>query len=439
MTPQAASLYRGSQLARDALALSPEDQETQALFLGFALANAVASVGWDAPLPTGPNTAYQLALGSGADLVSRTLTLAMQNGNVPAAVAALQVLSQIATRSQLYGNDSERSPILAALNYPDPRVQFAAAVAILELDPDAEFDGANRVVDILRRSLGDSGGPAVLVIDPNPGRANDVAGLFQQMGFRGQPVIEVTGHSGFKAAVERNDVELIAIQANVNEWTLSQTLANFRADARTASLPIVIYGPDWAEAGVQKVVHRTPLTAFVRDSITLDAFRSQVDPFLASIQSEPMSEAERAAQASAGAYWLARIAGARRTNIFDIASAEQALGRSIQNPDLAANALQALAAIPTQTAQQRLESVAISNAYEIELRELAAIQLAFHIHRHGLLLTSDQVREVQAAIPMAGDPLLASALTSVMGSLKPSPAAVGTQMQQFPIQRPLTP
>jgi hypothetical protein len=168
-------------LARDALALSPEDQETQALFLGFALANAVASVGWDAPLPTGPNTAYQLALGSGADLVSRTLTLAMQNGNVPATVAALQVLSQIATRSQLYGNDSERSPILAALNYPDPRVQFAAAVAILELDPDAEFDGANRVVDILRRSLGDSGGPAVLVIDPNPGRANDVAGLFQQM------------------------------------------------------------------------------------------------------------------------------------------------------------------------------------------------------------------------------------------------------------------
>ncbi len=439
MTPREASLYRGAQLARDALALSPEDQEAQALFLGFALANAQHQAGYNSPLPTGPNTAYQLALASGAETVSQTLSQAMQNGNAAASVAALQALGQVSTRTQLYGNNAERSPILAALNYPDPRVQFAAAVTVLELSPDRVFPGANRVVEILTKALGDSGGPAVLVIDPNPTRATDVAGLLQQMGFRGQPITQLTGQSGFNAALERNDVELIAIQANVTEWTLTQTLANFRADARTASLPILIYGPDWAEANVRKLVKRTPLTAFALESFTLDYFRAQVEPFLNSLQSEPLNEEERAAQAAAGAYWLAHIASTRQTSIFDIAPAEAALDRAIANPDLAANAVQALAAIPTKTAQQSLEGVAVSTSHEVPVRELAAIQLAFHIQRHGLLLTGDQVREIQAAIPMADDPQLASALTSVMGSLKPNPKAVGTQLQQFPIPSPLAP
>ncbi len=363
----------------------------------------------------------------------------MQNGNVPAAVAALQVLAQIATRTQLFGFNADRSPLLAALNYPNLRVQFAAAVTIMQLDPNRDFPGAERVVDVLTRALGNSGGPAVLVIDSNSGRANTVAGLFQQLGYRGQPITMLTGQAGFQAAVKRNDVELIAIQANVTEWTLSQTLANFRTDARTANVPILIYGPDWAEANVKKLIDRTPLTGFIKESFTLDFFRNQVEPILERMSAKPLSEAERAAQASAGAYWLAHIARTRRTKIFDLASAETALGGSVENPNLAQNALVALGGIPTKTAQQRLEGVVVSIAQEEPLRELAAIQLAFHIQRHGLLLTSDQVREVKAAAAKATSPPLSSALTSVLGSLKPNPQAVGIQLQQFPIKNPLSP
>lgn len=436
MTPEDASLYRGAQLARDALALSPEDGDLQALFLGFALANAQARAGWNAPLPSGPNTALQLALSSGADLVSRALDQAMENQNVSAAVAALQALGQIASRDQLY-NHNRTSPILKALNYPNPRVQFAAAATVLQLDPNRQFDDANRVVQILTRALANSGGPAVLVIDPNPARANNMAGMFQQIGYRGRPITPQTGQAGFRAAVQRNDVELIAIQANVTNWTLTQTIANFRADSRTADLPIVIYGPDFAAANVQKVVSRFPHTTFVRESVTLDYFKMQVEPFLAELQAEPLSEEERAAQASAAAYWLAHLAAIRRTHLFDISPAESALSDALENPDLAANAIQALGAIPSKTAQQRLQSVAVANVYDARIRESAAIQLAFHIQRHGLLLTGDQTRQVQAAIPAAGDPQLASALASVLGSLNPSSQAVGAKLQQFPIPSPL--
>lgn len=438
MSPDEASLYRGAQLARDALILAPENEELQSLFIGFALARAIKRAGWDAALPTGPNTAFQYALTSGDDVVSKSLAQALENENTPAAVATLQVLAQIASRTQLLGQ-SANSPILRALEYPDSRVQFAAATTILQLDPNREFEGSRRVVQVLTRSLGDSGGPAVLVIDPNVSRANNVAGQFQQIGYRGQPLTEQTGQAGFKAAIERNDLELIAIQANVTDWTLSQTIANLRADSRTQKLPIVIYGPDWAEKNVQRLIRRTPRTLFALESETLDFFRQQVEPFLSREESEPLGEQERAAQASAAAYWLAQIASARRTDVFDISPAESALSGAIEKPNLAANAVQALGAIPSKTSQRRLQSVGVSDVYETSLRELAAIQLAFHIQRHALLLTSEQVREVESAIPAAGDPELASALASVTGSLDHSPAAVGKKLQEFPLDNPLAP
>jgi len=191
---------------------------------------------------------------------------------------------------------------------------------------------------------------------------------------------------------------------------------------------------------VQKLVSRSGRgTVFALESVTLDFFRDQVEPFLGGLENEPLSQEERAAQAAAGAYWLAHLASARRTDVFDIAPAESALAQVIEDSDLAGNAVQALGAIASKDAQRRLESVAVSDVYQSPLRELAAIQLAFHIQRHGLLLTSDQVREVQAAIPAAGDPQLATALASVAGSLKPNPTAVGARLQEFPIPSPLAP
>ena len=67
-------------------------------------------------------------------------------------VAALKVLGQIATLAQLKLNAPRPSPVVLALDYPDPRVQLAAASAILQADPKTPFRGAPRVVEVLRRS-----------------------------------------------------------------------------------------------------------------------------------------------------------------------------------------------------------------------------------------------------------------------------------------------
>ena len=50
---------------------------------------------------------------------------------------------------------------------------------------------------------------------------------------------------GFLAAVEAADVELILVSYDVvyGGWRLTDTLANLQADARTAGIPLFVFGP----------------------------------------------------------------------------------------------------------------------------------------------------------------------------------------------------
>ena len=54
-----------------------------------------------------------------------------------------------------------------------------------------------------------------------------------------------TGSEGFLAAAESADVELILVSYDLfyGGWKLTDTLANLQADARTAAVPLYVYGP----------------------------------------------------------------------------------------------------------------------------------------------------------------------------------------------------
>ncbi|MCA9118002.1 MAG: hypothetical protein KDA79_23180, partial [Planctomycetaceae bacterium] len=57
---------------------------------------------------------------------------------------------------------------------------------------------------------------------------------------------------------------------------------------------------------------------------------------------------------------------------------------------------------------------------------------AFHIQRFGLLLEDSQVKEVRTVWEQTDQPSLATALASVIGSLKPNAALIDGRIQKFP-------
>ena len=428
VSPERASLHAGTRFAQQALELSPENRDAQALFLCLALASEAHVAGWGQPLPTGPGTAHNLALAAGADAVSKSLALALKNARPASALAALQVLSQVGTKHQL----TKQSPVLSALNYPGLRVQFAAATTVMQLDPDQAFRGARRVVAIFNRALNDNGAAHSLVVDASVRRSSTLSGLLGEMGYL--PQLASTGRRGFRIASERMDVELIVLHINTIRWGLSQTIANLRTDSRTASIPIAIYGPGEMKHRVTTLLQKYPSITYLIESVTVDHVESQLRPFLKSIETPPLQPAERAQQTSRAAYWLAHIANGQRTSIFNIASAEQGLVLATNDPRLAGDALVALGAIPSKRVQRLFQKIAVTTIADVELRETAALQLAFHIQRFGLLLSLKEVSEIKVSWRETTHPQVATALASVVGSLKPDANRVGSRLRRF--QRP---
>jgi hypothetical protein len=300
-------------------------------------------------------------------------------------------------------------------------------VAILQTDPRVHFPDAPRVVEILTRALTGPRSAAAVVIDNNPVRNNEMAGHLNQIGFEVSPTF--SGREGFQATVGQSNVVLVAIHANVIRWPLSQTVSNLRADARSASLPIVIYGPDWVRKDLRGVLTRNPHIAFVVESATPQNVEAQIGPFLKMARAAAEPPADRVTRVAEATAWLAYIAGGNRTDIFRLFPAENALMVVSTNPSLAANALLALAAIPSAAVQQHFEQLATSERLDASLRTMAARHLAAHIQRHGLLLPPDGVRRLEASWTQASDRQLATALAAAVGTLKPNARLVTERLQ----------
>lgn len=428
LTPEEASDVEGLRFAREALALAPQRRDAQVLYLGLALAVEIRRSGFDRPLPVGPGTAHDLALSVGSEIALDVLTEAFGSRRPAVAVGALKVLGQIATLDQLKLSASRPSPVVAALDYPDPRVQFAAAAAILQVDPKTPFRGAPRVVDVLKRSLASDGRPHAVVGEVSSERGARIAGYLSELGY--EPLVFTSGREAFSAAAERADVNLVVLHPNIIRWALSETLANLRADARTAHIPIVIYGPGELAKKMDLHVRQFQLVSFTHASPEFEDFEKQVAPFMRQIKTPPLSPQERIANRADAVAWLAHIAEGRRTRIFDISSAETELTETLDDARLAPLALEALAEIASRTSQQRIAQLVLDRQADHDLRRTAALKLAFHIQRFGLLLKQpaiDGLHKLWQDDHQSPD--LRTAVGSVIGSLKPDAALAGERMK----------
>ncbi|MFK7778168.1 MAG: HEAT repeat domain-containing protein [Gimesia sp.] len=426
---QEINLISGLRLAKEAFEMSPDRQDVQTLYLAMALAMEAYYTGWNNPLPEGQGTAFNLALLSGPAAVSRVLSLAMKQRHTPSAIAALKALGQIGSRTLLYERLDKHSSIIAALNYPDRRVQFAAATAIMQLDPVKSFPGATRVISILSRALLGEGSQSAIVVDSSIPRAQSMAGIFNELGYQTQPV--QSGKAGFKAATARMDVEFIALQYNIMRWGLSQTIANLRADSRTANIPILVYGPLGMKNKIEYSIRHYPLVHYFVETENTDDVEKQIRPYLRSLKTPELTGALRTEYRTAALYWLSHIASSQRNKIYDLTSVEKPLLQLVANRNFAANALIILGGIPTRSAQSDLVTVVTNKMIEADIKEIAALQLAFHIQKFGLLIDSKQITAIRQAYRIAKDPKLNTALAAVMGTLMPDNKVIAERLQNF--------
>ena len=419
---QAADRY-AARLAKQALSLSPERLDAQTIYLTTLLVRHAADSKASGELPKGALSATDIGLTVGPAMLLRSLDLSLLARRGEAAVAALRLLEKTASAADL----SEDSPILTALNASDERVQFAAARTVLQIDPREQFPGSSRVVEILVRALAGENERKAVIVHPSGNRGTQLAGQLGELGFN--PLLFTTGRSAFKAASDRNDVSLVVVHANSIRWAASETVANLRADSRTAGIPILLVSSGESEPAMVR------LAAMYRDIETVNESQTSADielqgkEFFRGLNVQGLSEEERLAQRNEAMEWLRHLATTNRTRVFPIQRAEKNLLALINEPDLLGLVVQLLGEIPGEASQRAIATVMLEPTHEPAQREAAALKLAFHVQQFGLLLTTDQAGAIELAWAEEQDPELRTAFATVVGSLKPDRVLAGKRLR----------
>jgi hypothetical protein len=403
-------------LCRQILRLNPNSQAAHVLMVMVALDKAVERVGADQPLPEGPGRAGTVATAAGPDLLGAALRKALDENRPHVAVAAARLLSQTADRSALREIDAAQSPLLAALRWPDRRVQFAAAEAVLSLEPKQPFSRSRDVCEILARALAAQAAPRAVLIDSSAPQAAKLASIVREAGF--EPEVATTGRDGFAAAAQASDVEMILIEPNVVDPTLSALLPALRGDSRTAGIPVFLVAPLNMQSSLAKFEHRFARVKFLVRPANLAGLNSQVKPYLDSLRSKPLTAVERTDHARRAAEWLARVARGEVAGI-DPLPAEAALLAVARDETLGPVAMAALSRLGSDRVQTELAEVVLDTSVPAALRLAAARELAHCVRQLGVQLKATHVADLRKALDAAPDPALHQALAAALGAMKP--------------------
>jgi hypothetical protein len=429
----------GLNAARQALDVDPSDRTAQVALLSLSLDRAARRHGAATVAARDPDGSFAAALAAGPDALAEVLRSAVADRKTELGQAAVAALARVSNRD-LLAAPGAASPLVAALDAPDRRVQFAAAEALASLDLPDSSAGSSRLVPTLARFVGARPEPRAVVIDGNASRANSVGDALRRMGY--DPITAVGGADGFPLAAENADVEFVVLEPRSLQGAMRwrDLLTNLRADARTAGLPVFVTGPLGLRDQLEGSLAAWPRTAFVVAPGDPELFRRAVERELARMDVRPMSADERANYARRAAESLARLARPGTAYERQLASFEPRLSASLAVPATGAATVAALGDTPAPGAQQRLADALLDPALPLEVRTAAGSQLVRSVQRYGPLLTGTQERRLAERLAAEADPALRSACSAVVGALRPSADAAGARLRQFrPIAEPPAP
>ncbi len=427
----------GLRFAREALTLDPTSHPAQVALVSLALQKAAERTGLGGFPAQDTTGAYPAALAAGPAVLGDVLRGALADGLYDLAAVAAFVLGQVADRDALTV-DGPSHPLVEALAAPDRRVRFAAARSLVVMAPGAPFPGSSRVVPVLAQFAANRSMPRAVVIDGDENRANEVASAVRSLGYETQTA--PSGREGFQLAVDAADLEVIFLSPAVLQgpWRTSDTLRNLRADARTAGVPIIFYG------GLNERERlTTPLGAYSRVAFLVlptapQILGNQLPRELERMGVRPLSDEERQSLALYATGLLATIAE-RPGSPFnpDLAHVEPTLASALLQPQTAPAAALALADVPNVDAQRSLADTVLDPGKPAGLRVAVAGSLARSIQRFGPLVSASQERNLAQALADEQEPQLRTALSTIVGALRPTPPAIGRRLQSY--QMPLPP
>ena len=209
-------------------------------------------------------------------------------------------------------------------------------------------------------------------------------------------------------------------------------MANLRADARTAGVPIFLYGPLGLEDRLPLSQKGFPRVTFVVTPTEALSFKPVFSREMARMGTRPLSSAERNSYALHATELLA-LAASRPGGPFAAAvvACEPELTAALSQPLSAAPASVALSDVPSPNAQRSLADVVIDAARPFEQRARAGADLARSLQRFGPLVSAEQESKLAEEYDGVSEPAIKAILGQVIGALRPKSAVVGPRLRNI--------
>jgi hypothetical protein len=298
-------------------------------------------------------------------------------------------LGQIGTAKELLYQSGGPAPLVLAVQSPNRRLRMAALQAIVRLQPSKPFAGSSYVLPALGFFAGSSGSRHALVAAPSLVEARELAGMLVAAGYETDTF--TNGRELVLAAAQSPDYELALIDVAIDHPTIEILLQQLRHDARTASLRVGLIARSGHFDEVERLEGLNPLTKGFSRPHDNKAFRWQLDQ-LATLAPQEFVGFEARQRQAAEAFDLLAELGRSSRKLYDLRSVQPQVIAAVYNPKLAAKAVGVLADINSAESQQTLVEVASRFTLPLALRQAAAKAFRQNTQRHGILLTTEQIR-----------------------------------------------
>ncbi|VTS01398.1 response regulator [Tuwongella immobilis] len=265
----------GLKYLRWALQLKPESIPARELFLSLAADKSYLRHGMDTPIAIGNPALYELISKTPTPILLSVFRKSLESKNPRIAFAFTQFMADRVDQN------AESFELLTKALYfkEDPRVAFAAAMAIARIPNPPAHTHHTKVVDVLRSNLdvpnpkSDAAKPTAILLDHEPLRIRTTTMLLNRIGYRSEVVR--TGSELLQRLRLRNDVSLVLVDRHTFSPPLIDLLPTLRSDPRCSALPVfIIATTDQAiELDLSALLLRLVLLVSVTDEIAPDLIK----------------------------------------------------------------------------------------------------------------------------------------------------------------------
>ncbi len=349
------------------------------------------------------------AVAAGPSLTENVLERGLRDQDTPLIRRAIAALADTAGGA----SDWRTSPLTQALEYPDRRVQYEAALAIAEARPTTGFGAADRVVPTLAAAIREASDRFALVIATD---LTDQQSLTDRLRSEGYTVLAPasTLDGASSAIAEAPGVDLVV--SKLSSGATETLFGAVRGETKLRVTPVLALVAGAASSDLASRYADDVLVKIVREGVTASQFATAAEQLSRAATGEPMSPGDAQAYAFKALAALRDLAVSGSTTLDVSVAARPLVAAFDENGPLALVLADVLAHLPSAEAQRSL----LLAAFDAEGSERIALlqHVANSVRAHGAMLEDRQIRRlVELASSADLTEAEAVAVAALVGSL----------------------